>query len=143
MTEQRQDMTQRVREGSEPKIDPEDPCELSWGKWTITASCQARTACGKGADWEGMGLSYVVAINFHGDPDGGEHGLFGTLETGGVYADLDSAAAHAKMLTPTLTSEHMEDGDEDVRTYRRTIDTSGIIDAAVRRMRGALLAEAR
>lgn len=120
--------------GSEPVINKDNPRELTWGKWSVAASCEVST-------WDGEGLNYVVSLDFHGDEDGGETGMYGKLSTSGVFHSLEEAAAQANKFRVILSSIHVEDGAEDEDEYIRQLDLSGIIDTACSMMRNGLYAE--
>lgn len=129
------------RPSSEPKISPtwpeaEHACELTWGNWSFTARCEA---IGQGEQC----VNYRIVIAVHGDNDGGEHGMFGELSTGGMDGSPEDAAMEAKRFRPLVTSLHDErDFDEDDSyEHERTLDLSPIIDAAVAEMKAAMQGE--
>lgn len=121
--------------GSEPTLSTREGEEgvLTWGQWTFTVFAKLTLYAGA--------LHYVMRVDVHGDPDGAERGMFGDLETA-PCATLIDAANEAKRLRLTLRSEHMEDGDDDLCTYERTIDLTPAIDAACKGVHEAVKGEA-
>lgn len=121
--------------GSEPQLSTREGEEgvLTWGRWSLTVFAKLTLYAGA--------IHYVMRVDVHGDQDGGEHGMFGDLETG-PCATLEDAANEAKRLRLTLRSEHMEDGDEDTCTYERTIDLTPAVDAACKGVHDAIKGEA-
>lgn len=127
---------QTMGAGSEPVIG-EDGVSLTWGKWEITANVRAvalPTEKGEGS------LSFIVELDFHGDNDGGERGMYGKLATGGVYASIEEAVAEACAFRPSLLSEHEEKGSGEAKSYRRSFDLTFIIEEAAQQMRNAMKA---
>lgn len=123
-------------EGQEPKVNPKNPCELTWGTWTIEA--RASVSSFKHSQEYPADIMYLVEIVYFGDSDSGTENLFGNLSTSGAHSSLESAAKSAKRMKPQLFSTHCEKGDEDWVDYYKTIDVSAIVDAACLQLKSAL-----
>ena len=123
-------------EGLEPEVNPKNPCELTWGTWTIEA--RASVSSFRDSQVYPVDLTYLVEIDYCGDSDSGTENLFGKLSTSGSHSSLESAAESAKRMKPQLFSTHCEKGDEDWVDYYKTIDVSAIVDAACLQLKSAL-----
>jgi hypothetical protein len=129
-------MDQKQVEGSEPvvKLNDAGDAEMTWGRWTITAWIAARSY--------GEFLRYTVNIEFHGDNDGGETGMYGTLS-----ADMgdspESVALHAlNAMQYRITSDHQEENEDDTSHHVRTLDLAPLLVLAADAFKAASKAEA-
>lgn len=123
-------------EGQEPEVNPKNPCELTWGIWTIEAT--ASVSSFRDSREHPADLTYLVEIHYHGDSDSGTENLFGKLSTSGAHSSLESAAKSAKKMKPLLLSTHCEEDDEDWVDYYKMVDVSTIVDAACLQLKSAL-----
>lgn len=116
-----------LSEGPEPVINPKDPCELSWGLWSLKARVEVRLHSDDVTLYP-LEPFYTITISYQGDGDSGVDGLFGELSTSGAHCNLDEAATNACRLRPTLMTPNWEENEPSF--YVRGIDVSLIIAAA-------------
>lgn len=109
---------------------------LSWGRWTFTA--QAMMTVDPPNDGESASDVYAIAIEIHGDSDGGIDGVYGEIGTCWQHS-LDAAVREAKRMSRlTVTSLHSEPTDADWEEHERAIDLGPIIERAAERLRLAI-----
>lgn len=123
-----------VRAGEDPKFTRgEVGCEMTWGNWSVTARVQAAPF--------GDVLGYQIVLDFCGHQDGMGDGLYGSLSTGSLGADLDRARDEAMRLGFFFHSSHCEDADRDTEEYARHIDLAPLLDMAIAEFREAMMGE--
>lgn len=129
-------MDQKQVEGSEPvvKLNDAGDAELTWGRWTITASISAHPY--------GEFMRYTLTLDFHGDNDGGESGMYGTLTTDGD-SPADATLRAASAMQFRITSEHQEENEDDWCHHARTLDLAPLLALAASAFTAAFAAEAK
>lgn len=116
--------------------DEQDPTEITWGHWTINVRVEAGLMSPPGDE-----LWYRAIIDFHGDNDAGEKGLYGELSTN--WTSLTGLYDEISRLKFSLRSTHEEPGDDDIKEHWREIHTIPTLEVAIARLVAAIKAEAR
>lgn len=122
-------------EGSEPVVQVNDAgdAELTWGQWTVTAWIEARTGQGD--------MLYSMQIDFHGDNNDGEDGMYGTLATSLLGSPKDAAEQALRSMAFRVTSLHQEDNEDDWNDHERSLNLKHLLNLAVKVFEDSMAAE--
>lgn len=120
------------------QTEKDTECTLTWGKWGFVAQAMCTSSPGPDEPGDGPIDMYMVAIDIHGDSDGGTDGIYGEIGTC-WQGTLEEAARQAKRFSKlVLTSLHEEEGEDDWHEHEKAIDLGPIIDAACARLQRAM-----